>query len=70
MLTRQSRRLAVVLAAGALTVLGATAAFAAPGQPAAHGPNAEIGRVPATGIAPACLVMLHTAGCKDGPIQR
>jgi hypothetical protein len=69
MLDSRSRRLAVVLAAGALTVLGATGAFAAPGQPAAPGPDTEIGRVPAAGIAPACLVMLHTAGCKDGPIQ-
>jgi hypothetical protein len=72
MLNRRSRRLAaVVAAAGALTLLGGAGAWAAgPAQPAGQGQTARVGQQPDSGIAPLCLVMPATQGCKSGPIQK
>ena len=65
MLIRRSCRLAVVLAAGAMSLVPAAGALAAT---PAHGAGAGYGHVPAKGIAPACLVMPATAGCDKGPL--
>jgi hypothetical protein len=65
MLIRRSCRLAVVLAAGAMSLVPAAGALAAT---PAH-PGAGIGHVPAKGLAPACLVMPQTEGCDKGPLQ-
>jgi hypothetical protein len=63
MLIRRSCRLAVVLAAGAMSLVPAAGAVAA--TRASGGPGH--GAVPATRVAPLCLVMPKTAGC-DQPL--
>ena len=67
---RSSRLAAVIAASGALTLLSAAGAIAAPAQPAGQGSAAQIGRQPDTGISPLCLIMIRTKGCEHGPIQK
>jgi len=63
MLIRRSCRLAVVLAAGVVSLVPAAGALAATPGPAGSGH----GQGPATRIAPLCVIMPKTAGC-DQPL--
>jgi hypothetical protein len=65
MLIRRSCRLAVILAVGAMTLGPANGAVAAT---SGHQAGINNARVPAKGIAPACLLMPETAGCDKGPL--
>ena len=57
MLKRHSRKLAIVLTAGALSFMGVA------------GASARVPDRPQKGIAPLCLAGAPAAECKDGPIS-
>ena len=57
MLKSRSRGLTIVLAAGALTLIGAS------------GASAKMPDRPQKGIAPLCLLGAPAAECKEGPVS-
>ena len=57
MLKSRSRKLAMVLVAGALSFIGAS------------GASARVPDRPQKGIAPLCLLGAPAVECKDGPIS-
>jgi hypothetical protein len=64
MLCRRSRRLAILLAAGSLTLVAAPGSFAA-----ANGHSGAQIKIPAKGLAPLCLVSPGSPDCKSGVIS-
>jgi hypothetical protein len=70
MLTKRSRRLTVVLATGALSLVGAVGAFATVQGPAVAGAKtAAVGEIPAKGLAPSCLFTPQSPDCTDGIVS-
>ena len=63
MLNHRSRRLAIVLAAAAALPL------AAPALAPAAARTAQVGEIPAKGLAPLCLLSPGSPDCKEGVIS-